>query len=225
MLTKPVKSAEPHAQFRAPRRALSLPAYDIRMRKELAQRRLLVALGRQAMRVVSLHMLDAAVVIVAVIGASMLTSLPEMQSVALRLAALVLLGLNARNAYNASGARRDPVRIATGVVVAAAALALIGTLPFNSSVPLSFLLSFSVLAITGIVIERWLVELGVREAYARGIGLRKAVIVGRHAEVQEVISALDEDRHGNHCVVGYVTPTSVLDQKALGSVDEIDAIL
>jgi exopolysaccharide biosynthesis polyprenyl glycosylphosphotransferase len=204
---------------------LALPTYDIRMRKEIAQRRLLVAIIRQMLRVVSLHALDATVVVCAVVVAAFVTTLPDVERMALPLAALVLVGLNARSAYNANDARRDPMRIVTGVIVATAAVGITSVLPHRVMPPLNFLGVFSVLAVLGLMTERWLVDLAVRQAYARGIGLRKAVIVGRHGEVQELIAALTEDIHGDHCIAGYVTPTHVIDPQALGSVDDIDAIL
>lgn len=225
MLTKPAKTAEFRGPVRAPRRVLALPSYDIRMRKEIAQRRLLVAIARQTMRVVTLHALDAAVIVCAVVVAGLVTTLPEVEQVAMPLAALVLVGLNARSAYSADGARRDPMRIVTGVIIAAVAIGIMSMLPRNAMLPLNFLIVFSSLAVIGLVTERWLVDLAVRQAHARGIGLRKAVIVGRHGEVQELIAALTEDSHGDHCIAGYVTPTHVIDSQALGSVDDIDAIL
>jgi exopolysaccharide biosynthesis polyprenyl glycosylphosphotransferase len=225
VLSQPVKSPEHQPPIRIHRRVLSLPAYDVRMRKELAQRRLFVAIGRQVMRVVSLHALDAIVVIGAAIAAAMITTLTQDQRILVPLAGLVLLGLNARSAYNADDARRDPVRIITGVIVATAALLLTSLLPASFRLPADFLLYFAFISAVGLLAERWLVELAVRQAYARGIGIRKAVIVGRHAEVREVIAALHEDGHGDHCIAGYVTPTHVIDPQALGSVDDIDAIL
>jgi exopolysaccharide biosynthesis polyprenyl glycosylphosphotransferase len=195
------------------------------MRKEIAQRRLLVAIARQTIRVVTLHALDAAVVICAVAAAALLTTLHDVERMALPLAALVLVGLNARSAYNADDARRDPMRIVTGVIVATAATGITSVLPRNAMPSPNFLVVFGVLAVLGLMTERWLVDLAVRQAYARGIGLRKAVIVGRHGEVQELMAALTEDSHGEHCVAGYVTPTHVIDPQALGAVDDIDAIL
>src|SRR5262249_52770479 len=132
---------------------------------------------------------------------------------------------NARSAYNAADARRDPMRIVTGVIVGTAAVAIASMLPRNVMLPLNFLIVFSIVAVLALTTERWLVDLAVRQAYARGIGLRKAVIVGRHGEVQELIAALTEDIHGDHCIAGYVTPSHVIDSQALGSVDDIDAIL
>ena len=225
VLTEPVKSPEPYAQHRAPRRVLVLPAYDIRVRGELAQRRLLVALSRHVARLLSLHLLDAGVVAMAVVGAATLTPVGAVGRLLLPLIALALLGLNARNAYTAADGRRDPVRIVTGIAVATAALVISNALPLAARMPTTFIAAFAGIAATTLIAERWLVELAVRQAYARGIGLRKALIVGRHAEVQEVVAALAEDRHSEHCVVGYVTPSHVQDAQSLGSVDEIDAIL
>src|SRR5262245_33987202 len=182
--------------MRAPRRVLALPTYDIRMRKEIAQRRLLVAIARQTLRVVTLHALDAAVIVCAVGVAALVTALPEVDRIALPLAALVLVGLNARSAYNANDARRDPMRIVTGVIVAIAAVAITSLLPNDVMPPLNFLMVFSGLTVLGLMTERWLVDLAVRQAYARGIGLRKAVIVVRHGAVPELIAELTEDVHG-----------------------------
>ena len=167
MLTDPVQTAEPRGPIRGRRRVLALPIYDIRMRKEIAQRRLLVAIARQTLRVVTLHALDAAVIVCAVVVAALVTTLTEVDRVALPLAALVLVGLNARSAYNANDARRDPMRIVTGVIVATTAVGITSMLPHNAMPPLSFLVVFSVLAVLGLTTERWLVDLAVRQAYAR----------------------------------------------------------
>ena len=73
-------------------------------------------------------------------------------------------------------------------------------LPRSSVPPFNFLVSFGALSLVGLITERWLVDLAVRQAYARGIGLRKAVIVGRHAEVQELIAALTEEANTRNAV-------------------------
>src|SRR5438477_4126157 len=44
-------------------RVLSLPPYDVRLRRELAQRRLLDSIGRKVLRVGSLHVLDAITIV------------------------------------------------------------------------------------------------------------------------------------------------------------------
>ena len=52
----------------APSRASQLPPYDVRLTREIAHRRFVLSLLRQSLRVVSLHALDAAAVIVSAIG-------------------------------------------------------------------------------------------------------------------------------------------------------------
>lgn len=218
-----VSNVERSARFRTPNRTLLLPAYDVRVRRELAQRRLLLALGRQIARVLGLHLVDTATILISALVAAGLTRFTDATHFILPIAGFTLLGLNARGAYRSTHGRREQSRIVTGVAVAALALVITTAFPAFADVSAPFLALYVVFVTLALLSERYLVDLAVRQAYAHGIGLRKAVIVGRQSDVHRVARALEAD--GNHCVVGFVTPNRVHDAKALGSIDEIEAVL
>src|SRR5207237_10772413 len=82
----------------APRRSGSgrviayLPQYDVRVRRELAHRRFLVSMLRQALRLVSLHALDATAVLIAMTVAARLLDMSAVRVATPALIAFVLLG-------------------------------------------------------------------------------------------------------------------------------------
>jgi exopolysaccharide biosynthesis polyprenyl glycosylphosphotransferase len=206
-------------------RVLTLPPYDVRLRRELAQRRLLVSIGRQVLRVASLHVLDAIAIGAATFLATEVAPVADTRRLWPSLIGLVLIGLNANSAYKPGDARRDARRLLLGVGLAGVVLAVVAILPPSIELPLAFLPTFLAVALAALIVERWLVDLVVRQAYAHGIGLRKALIVGRHSEVDEIVTGLKNDLNRDHRIIGYVTPSHVYDSKALGSIDDLDSIL
>ncbi len=204
---------------------LLLPPYDIRVRRELAQRRLLLSIVRHALRIATLHTLDAIAVAASAIALIRVTAVPDPHRLWPALVALVLIGLNANGAYRAGEARRDPRRLCLGVLLAVVVLAVVSAIPPGIEVPIAFVPGFFAAALAMLAIERWVVDAVVRQAYARGIGLRKAIVVGRRSDVDEVITSLQNDSHRDHHIIGYVTPTYVHDAKAIGTVDHLDVIL
>lgn len=180
------------------------------------------------LRVATLHVFDA----VAVLGAAILATeiAPSIAphagtGVWPSLVGLTLVGLNTNGAYRPGDARRDSRRLLLGAGLAAVVLGMVAILPPHVEVPLAFLPEFVAFAFAALVVERWAVDLVVRQAYAHGIGLRKAVLVGRHTEVEEVLSGLRNEARRDHRIVGYVTPSHVRDPNSLGSIDDLDAIL
>src|SRR5215211_2787162 len=220
-----VDVADVQVPRRVPHRVLALPPYDIRVRRELAQRRLLVSIARQFLRVATLHILDALSVLSATYIATAIAPVKETRGLWPSLIGLVLIGLNANGAYRPGDARRDARRLMLGVALAAVVLAVFAILPPQIELPLAFLPVFVVVVLAVLIAERWTVDAVVRQAYAHGIGLRRAVIVGRQAEVGEVMTGLRSDLNGDHRIAGYVTPSHVHDPSALGSIDDLDAIL
>jgi exopolysaccharide biosynthesis polyprenyl glycosylphosphotransferase len=195
------------------------------LRRELAQRRLLVSIGRQFLRVASLHVLDAIAVVGATLLASEIAPVADARRLWPSLVALVLVGLNANGAYKPGNARRDARRLSLGVGLAGAVLAVLAILPPGIEMPLAFVLCFMPASVATLIAERSLVDLAVQQAYAHGIGLRKALIVGRHGDVEEILTGLHNDRSRDHRIIGYVSPSHVYDSKALGTIDDLDAIL
>jgi exopolysaccharide biosynthesis polyprenyl glycosylphosphotransferase len=204
---------------------LVLPPYDIRVRRELAQRRLIVSIIRHALRVATLHVFDALAVAASAIVVTQLTQIADGRRLWPALVGLVLIGLNANGAYRAGEARRDPRRLCLGVLLAVLVLAVVSAMPPGIELPLTFLPAFFVATLATLAAERWLVDAVVRQAYAHGIGLRKAIVVGRRADADEVITSLQNDAHRDHHIIGYVTPTYVHDAHAIGTVDHLDVIL
>ncbi|HWH52130.1 MAG TPA: sugar transferase [Gemmatimonadaceae bacterium] len=206
-------------------RVLPIPPYDIRLRRELAQRRLIASLGRQILRIASLHLLDAVTTASAALIVASLLDAEGARQLAPALVALVLIGLNAKGAYRPGGARRDLKRLAFGVALAGGVLAVFTLLPPRLDLSIWFAATFTAVCIAALLCERRLVDATVRQAYSHGIGLRRAIIVGRRVDVADVVSHLRGDANRDHQIVGFVTPGRIHDASALGSIDELDAIL
>ena len=139
--------------------------------------------------------------------------------------ALVLIGLNANGAYRPGAARRDLRRLTLGVVFAGAVLTAFTLLPPKIGLPLWFLPAFAAVCLAALAVERRLADVVVREAYAHGIGLRRAIIVGRKADAAEVLAGLKLGERRDHQIIGFVTPARMHDTTSLGTIDELDAIL
>jgi exopolysaccharide biosynthesis polyprenyl glycosylphosphotransferase len=222
-------SAQGHEQRRyrisSPRQAISLPAYDIRVRRELAHRRTLLAIVRHIVRVVTLHLLDGVAATTAAFVSLRLMPIGPGRSIVPLMVGLILLGLEGRGAYQSAHGRRDPWRIVSGAGLAFVAGALVSIFPPLYDIPLGFIALFALLATVALLAERAIVDVIVRQAYAHGVGLRRAVIVGRATDVDSVIAALRADGQKDHLVVGYVTPGPAHDSAALGSLAELEVII
>jgi exopolysaccharide biosynthesis polyprenyl glycosylphosphotransferase len=197
----------------------------VRVRRELAHRRTLLAIGRHILRIVTLHALDALTGTAAAFASLALMPNAATQSVIPLLVGLVLLGLEGRGAYQAADGRRNPWRIVTGVALAFVAGALVTAFGPVNNIPISFIALYCVLATIALVIQRALVDKLVDKAYAHGVGLRRAIIVGRSSDVDPVIQALRADGHQDHLVVGHVVPGPSPDATALGSLADLEAII
>lgn len=215
-----------HRRYRTsqPRLAIPLPPYDIRVRRELAHRRTIVALGRHVLRVLSLHLLDAAAAAVAGWIALELVPISAGRSILPLMIGLVLIGLNGRRAYQPAEGRRDPQRILSGVALAFLVGGLISVFPPLDGLPISFVATFSILAAGAILIDRAFVELAVRALYEHGVGIRRAIIVGRAVDAQSLVAALETDAK-DHMVVGHVAPGNVVDSSALGALVDLESII
>jgi exopolysaccharide biosynthesis polyprenyl glycosylphosphotransferase len=207
-------------------RVTALPIYDVRVRRELAQRRLAVSLLRRTVRVLTLHGLDGAVVASAVLALAALDG----ASVAIRpllptVVMTFLLSLNATSAYGAGDDRRDWHRLLSAAFLASLLLAGLVAFPPHLDLSYAFIAALSVLAFAGLVAGRFLVEQGVRQVYARGIGLRRALLVGTLEEVSDALRQLRGDGHVDQYVVGHVTPPDSGDPTAFGTVAELESVL
>jgi exopolysaccharide biosynthesis polyprenyl glycosylphosphotransferase len=209
----------------SPRLAIPLPAYDIRVRRELAHRRTFVAIGRHVLRIASLLLLDGICAVAAAVAALQILPVSAGATIVPLMVGLVLVGLMGRGAYQAAHGRRDPGRIVTGIALAFIAQTLVALLPPPYELPLDFAGLFSFLALVAVLGERALVDAIVRQAYAHGVGLRRAVVVGRSSDVESVIVSLREDERIDHFIVGHVVPGPAMDQSALGTLVDLEAIV
>jgi exopolysaccharide biosynthesis polyprenyl glycosylphosphotransferase len=220
---KPSPQAERRARVSQPRLAIPLPSYDVRVRRELAHRRALLAMVRHFLRVTALHLLDLGATVAAGIVASKITGVAVSTEILALITGLVLVGLNARGAYRASHGRRDPWRIVSGIAVGIAATILVGSL-LPGYFTAAYVAAFGTFTAIGVVFERTIVDLAVQQIYERGVGLTRAVIVGRQSDVDMVSAAL-RDGQRDHKVVGYVSPSSIRDSAALGSLAELETVV
>lgn len=209
-----------------------LPMYDVRVKRELAHRRYVMSLLRQVLRIVSLHALDAAAVTLAVFVAAWLSEAAGAVSAVPALVAFVLLGLNVRGSYRAGEPRRDSRRLVGGVLIAVFLAALPGTLPAAMDVSGQFVALFGLTSIAALILERQLVNAIVHQAYVRGFGLRRAIIVSERHELPDVLSGIathprkaKKGEPDDQYVVGFLTPGEARDSESLGSIARLDEIL
>jgi exopolysaccharide biosynthesis polyprenyl glycosylphosphotransferase len=184
-----------------------------------------MSIARLIFRVVSLHVLDALAVAGATAAVAALASFDPANDFAPLLVVLVLIGLNANGAYKPGEARRDLRRLSLGVALAGVVLTAFTLLPPKIGLPLWFLPAFAAASLAALMVERRLADAVVREAYAHGIGLRRAIIVGRKTDVTEMLTRLRGDQQRDHQIIGFVTPARIHDTTALGTIDDLDAIL
>jgi exopolysaccharide biosynthesis polyprenyl glycosylphosphotransferase len=216
----------------SPLKLAPLPAFDVRVKRELAHRRLVMSLVRRVLRLVTLHALDAATVVICVALAAWLSGTLAVREAMPALVAFVLVGLNVRGSYRPGPARRDSQRLVTGVLIAAALAAIPATLPPALSFPSAFFVYFTLATCAGLIIERQVVDALVHQAYVRGLGLRRALVVGRAHEAPDVIAGLKaspsdhaKDQPDDQLVVGYVTPEDVRAPESLGTIARLEEIL
>jgi exopolysaccharide biosynthesis polyprenyl glycosylphosphotransferase len=195
------------------------------VRRELAHRRTFVALGRHMLRIVSLHVLDAGVATLGALGALRIVPLPDDRSIIPLMVGLVIVGLEWRGAYRPSHGRRDPWRIISGAGLAFIAGIMVAVFPPVRELPPEFVLVFTLFAMIGLLAERALVDAIVRQAYAHGVGLRRALIVGRANDVETVRSGLRDDEQKDHQIAGYVVPGPNPDPNSLGTLVELEAVI
>src|SRR5258708_6418126 len=182
-------------------------------------------MARHLLRIVTLHVLDAAAATAAAFGALRLMPINAGRSIVPLMVGLVVLGLEGRGAYQSANGRRDPWRIVSGAALAFLAGVLVSIFPPLYDIPIAFIASFSLLAIGALLVERAVVDAVVRQAYAHGVGLRRAVIVGRSTDVDAVVAGLRNDQQKDHLILGYVVPGPAHDGAALGPLIDLEAVI
>jgi exopolysaccharide biosynthesis polyprenyl glycosylphosphotransferase len=212
-----------------PAKGARLPQYDIRLTRELANRRFAISIVRQALRLVTLHALDAGAIVLAAILADVLVGAPAYPQVLPSLTAFVLVGLNIRRSYRPGRARRDAERLVTGAVIGVLLAALPLSIQAGATGWTEFLAVFGVAAIAALIIERRIIDAILHAAYVRGIGLRRALLVATRHEYSNIVSGIAPHQVGrpeeDQVIVGYVTPQMSGDANALGSLADLEGAL
>jgi exopolysaccharide biosynthesis polyprenyl glycosylphosphotransferase len=203
-----------------------LRPYDVRLRRELTHRRMLLLMTRRVVRVLSLHCLDAALIAAMVLLLSSLGgAFTASSSYVAVTVAIYLLSLNALNAYDHGDARRDFQRLFSGTVLATLILGSLTLLPPHLPFSGAYLLGLGSAAFLSIAGGRKLIDELVRQVYAHGLGLRRAILVGDLDEASRAIRLLRDDRIIDQYIVGHVTADSAGHPAALGTLGEIEGLL
>ncbi|MQA90705.1 MAG: exopolysaccharide biosynthesis polyprenyl glycosylphosphotransferase [Gemmatimonas sp.] len=200
--------------------------YDVRLRREITHRRLVVAMLRRFVRIVTLHLVDGGLIATVVWSLGLMN--PSYVAARQYIPAIVVIflgGLNALSSYSPGDARRDRRRLLSGVCLGVVILACLVVTPPSLPFSTSFLVTLALAAFTFLAAGRYVVDQIVRQAYKRGIGLRSAVIVGNLEEVGRAILQLREERNIDQYLVGHITPDAEPDPASLGRLSEAARIL
>ncbi len=206
-------------------RPMRMVEYDVRLRREITHRRLALSLARRVLRNLTLHSLDAVL-----IGCTTLL-LALYWGVAAVVTPLIpaivgtfLLSLNAFATYRAGDGRRDEGRLLSASILAVLLLSLVSVFPPRLGLNVQFLTSLAAGAFAVLALGRMAADRVVRLAYARGIGLRRAVLVGSLNEVGQALRDLRDDRNVDQYVVGHLSVDGS-DPAAMGTLADLPALL
>jgi exopolysaccharide biosynthesis polyprenyl glycosylphosphotransferase len=200
--------------------------YDVRLKREITHRSLVISMFRRVMRLTTLHLVDGALIAaVALLLATFWSPFAALYEYIPAVVAIHLLSLNALSAYQAGDARRDERRLVLGVGLALMTLSALALFPPRLPLEPLLLAAFGTLTFSALLLGRYGVDQVVRIAYKHGIGLRRALLIGNLDEVGHAIGQLRDDRNIDHYIVGHVTPAGDPDPASLGSVTEIARVM
>ena len=178
------------------------------------------------MRLVCLHALDAALVAGSAQLAAWMVGTPNIVGAYLPMVvAVFLLSLNATSAYGAGDGRRDQRRLLSAALLAVLLLACLAAVPPFIPFGASLIVAVGVCVYAALAAGRKGVDVLVRQAYMRGIGLRRAVLIGSLDEVGTALREIRSSHSIDQYVVGHLSPVPGQDPSALGSIEELDALL
>jgi exopolysaccharide biosynthesis polyprenyl glycosylphosphotransferase len=217
-------SAVPSGESRL-RRASDVPL-ERGLRRELLQRRMVISVGRRVVRVASLHLLDGLLISLGLLVLSLTISAGAEASHYLpAVVAAFLLSLNAVGAYRSGDARRDRNRLASGAFVGTLILGFLSLFPPSLPFGPTFLTALGLTVFLLLALGRKVADQMVRTAYAHGIGLRRAIVVGNLTEVGDALRRLRDGQTIDQYLVGHVTPDRDPDPVALGVLSDLSPIL
>ncbi|HEX8454613.1 MAG TPA: hypothetical protein VF647_21215, partial [Longimicrobium sp.] len=203
-----------------------LPFHDVRLRRELTHRRLATSLLRRVLRVVSLHLLDGLLVgLVLFAVARVFGAWNVVEPFVPLVVASFLLSLNALRAYAPGDSRRDGGRLASAAALASLLLGVLVTFPPRIPMALPLVAGIATAGFVALALGRKGADLLVRQAYARGVGLRRTLIVGSLDEAGSTIRSLRGHNNFDQYVVGHLTPGGRPDPASMGTLAELERIL
>jgi exopolysaccharide biosynthesis polyprenyl glycosylphosphotransferase len=203
-----------------------VPFHDVRLRRELTHRRLATSLLRRFLRVVSLHLLDGMLVgLVLFAVARMFGAWDVVEPFVPLVVASFLLSLNALRAYAPGDSRRDGGRLASAAALASLLLGVLVTFPPRIPMALPLVAGIAAAGFLALALGRKGADLLVRQAYARGVGLRRTLIVGSLDEAGSTIRSLRGHNNFDQYVVGHLTPGGCPDPASMGTLGELERIL
>jgi exopolysaccharide biosynthesis polyprenyl glycosylphosphotransferase len=203
-----------------------LRPFDVRARREIAHRRLVISMVRRFLRLVALHLLDGTL-----IGGVLLSlafvwpGFASTGQYSLAIIAIFLLSLNALSAYDSGDGRRDLRRLSSGVMLSLLILSCLVVFPPQLQISAVALCVLGGAIFFALLAGREMVDGLVRQVYARGIGLRRAVLIGDLEEVGRAIERLRDERRVDQYIEGHLTPDGKSDPTSLGSVSRLAWIL
>jgi lipopolysaccharide/colanic/teichoic acid biosynthesis glycosyltransferase len=201
-------------------------AIDIRLRREISHRRLAVSLARRFTRITALHLLDS--LLLAAVMWVLATAWPVAAEVRAYIPAVILiflLSLNAMSAYGPGEARRDRGRLFGATVLGSLILSCLAFLPPHLPFAPEFILAFGLAAFVTTAAGRKVVDLGMRQVYFRGIGLRRAIVIGSLHEVGQAIHRLRDDQSIDQYLLGHLTPEHQPDPASLGTISDLAQVV
>lgn len=203
-----------------------LRPFDVRLRREIAHRRLVISMVRRFLRVAGLHTVDASLLGGVLLGFSALwPAFAGMGEYTLAIVAITLLSLNAMSAYHPGGGRRDHRRLFLGMLMSLLILACLVVFPPRLAIGAQAVITFGVAGFVVLAAGREAVERLMRQVYVRGIGLRRAVIIGDLEEVGRAIERLRDERLADQYIEGHLSPDGHVDPTALGDLSQLARVL
>ncbi len=199
---------------------------DIRLRREIAHRRLVISLFRRSLRLATLHLLDAGMVATSLwVSAKSWGGWEETHHFLPLVVASFLLSLNALSAYAPGAARRDFRRLASGVCLGGLLLLCLAAFPPHLPFAPELVVLLAAVSFALLSIGRKAADLTVRQAYVRGFGLRRALLIGGLDEVSTTLRNVRDPRTADQYVVGHLTRAESPDPASLGVLDDLERVL
>ncbi len=204
----------------------AISSYDARLRREITHRRSALSLIRRPLRVLTLHGLDGGILVALLLFmAEFWSYASSVRPYTLSIVTIFLISLGSLAAYSPGEGRRDRRRLFGGVALGLLILGVLTVFPPHLPLHSFFLAGLGFSAFILLVVGRMGADLLVRQAYARGFGLRRALLLGDLDETGRAILQLRNGQGVDQYVVGHLAPDDRGDPTALGSLSQLDGVL